>query len=81
MFAYSVLQLGEAVSPTMTALLIIRFLSGVFASAPLTNAGGVIADIWDALGRGPAMSIFSASVFIGPGKNSVSLFFDQDRPC
>lgn len=27
---------------------------------------GVIADVWPALGRGPAVSLFSASVFLGP---------------
>lgn len=34
--------------------------------AALTNAGGTIADTWDSIGRGPAMSFFSASVFLGP---------------
>lgn len=33
-------------------------------AAPLTNAGGLIADIWDPIGRGPAMSVFTASVFM-----------------
>ncbi len=27
---------------------------------------GIIADVWPALGRGPATSLFSASVFMGP---------------
>ena len=27
---------------------------------------GVIADIWPAVGRGPAITLFSASVFLGP---------------
>lgn len=34
--------------------------------APLTNSGGVIADIWSSAGRGPATSLFTASVFLGP---------------
>ncbi|KAF8980584.1 MFS polyamine transporter [Cyathus striatus] len=42
------------------------FLSGFFAVAPMTNCGGVIADIWDAAGRGPATSLFTFSVFLGP---------------
>lgn len=46
MAIYSVLQIGEALANNITALLVIRFISGVFSAAPLTNAGGVIADTW-----------------------------------
>lgn len=35
-------------------------------AAPLTNAGGVIADIWDPVGRGPALSVYVGCVFMGP---------------
>jgi MFS transporter, DHA1 family, multidrug resistance protein len=30
------------------------------------NSGGFIADIWDAPGRGPAVAIFTAAIFLGP---------------
>jgi hypothetical protein len=40
------------------------FLGGIFFSLNLSS--GVIADIWPAVGRGPAMTLFSASVFLGP---------------
>jgi hypothetical protein len=33
---------------------------------PLTNAGGVIADLFSANERGLAMSVFSAAPFMGP---------------
>jgi MFS family permease len=36
------------------------------AAAPLTNSGGVLADIWDTDHRGQAMSIFSLAPFAGP---------------
>jgi len=66
MTIYTLFHLGQALAPNIATLLVTRFLSGVFAVAPLTNCGGVIADMWDAAGRGPATSLFVACVFIGP---------------
>ncbi|KAJ7249746.1 major facilitator superfamily domain-containing protein [Mycena haematopus] len=66
MSMYTLLHLGQALAQNIETLLITRFLGGVFAVAPLVNAGGVIADIWDAERRGTASSLFSASVFLGP---------------
>ncbi|GAA5993231.1 hypothetical protein JCM10908_004521 [Rhodotorula pacifica] len=59
-------QIGCALAQNIQTLIICRFLAAVFASSPLTNAGGVIADVWDPVRRGDAMSMFSASVFLGP---------------
>ncbi|RDB16604.1 hypothetical protein Hypma_002799 [Hypsizygus marmoreus] len=66
MICYTIFHIGQALAPNIETLLITRYLSGFFAVAPLTNCGGVIADIWSAVGRGPATSLFTASVFIGP---------------
>ncbi|KAF8649063.1 hypothetical protein AX16_006036 [Volvariella volvacea WC 439] len=63
---YTIFHLGQALATNTQTLLVTRFLSGFFAVAPLTNCGGVIADIWPAVGRGPATSLFTASVFLGP---------------
>ncbi|PWN49033.1 putative mfs-multidrug-resistance transporter [Violaceomyces palustris] len=63
---YVLFILGQALAKNPETLLVTRFLSGVSAAAPLTNSGGLIADIWDPVTRGHAMSLFSASVFIGP---------------
>ncbi|KAG5652152.1 hypothetical protein H0H81_006136 [Sphagnurus paluster] len=63
---YTLLHLGQALAPNIETLLVTRFLGGFFAVAPVTNCGGVIADIWSAAGRGPATSLFTASVFLGP---------------
>ncbi|KAF5351226.1 hypothetical protein D9756_008160 [Leucocoprinus leucothites] len=63
---YTLFHLGQTLAPNIQTLLITRFFSGFFAVAPLTNCGGVIADIWPAVGRGPATSLFTASVFLGP---------------
>ncbi|KAF9695801.1 hypothetical protein EKO04_005949 [Ascochyta lentis] len=48
------------------SVLILRFFAAAFGSSPLTNAGGVIADLFSANERGLAMSIFSAAPFMGP---------------
>lgn len=48
------------------SLIVFRFLAGTFGSSPLTNAGGVIADMMPASQRGIAMSIFAAMPFTGP---------------
>ncbi|GAA5912849.1 uncharacterized protein JCM6883_004852 [Sporobolomyces salmoneus] len=58
--------LGCALAPNIGAMLAFRFLSGCFASSPLTNSGGVIADLWDADRRGDALAIFSLMPFAGP---------------
>ncbi|KAK5072429.1 hypothetical protein LTR51_005065 [Lithohypha guttulata] len=51
---------------TPYGLIILRFLAGTFGSSPLTNAGGVIADLMAANQRGIGMSIFAAAPFLGP---------------
>ncbi|KAF7594231.1 hypothetical protein BBP40_009783 [Aspergillus hancockii] len=47
-------------------LIILRFFAGSFGSSPLTNAGGVIADIFPAEQRGLATSLFAGAPFLGP---------------
>ncbi|KIY53154.1 MFS general substrate transporter [Fistulina hepatica ATCC 64428] len=65
MTLYTVFHIGQARAQNMQTLLVTRFLCGFFAVAPLTNCGGVIADIWSAVGRGPATSVFTLCVFLG----------------
>lgn len=50
-------QVGCALSKNVASILIFRFLGGMFASCPLTNAGALLADIWDADRRGIAMAL------------------------
>ena len=66
MAVYTLFHLGQALAKNIETLLVTRFISGFFACAPLTNSGGVIADIWQAEKRGVAVSLFTASVFMGP---------------
>lgn len=57
---------GAAGSQNIQTLIILRFLAGAFGSSPLTNSGGVIADLFPASQRGLALSVFAAAPFTGP---------------
>jgi DHA1 family multidrug resistance protein-like MFS transporter len=66
MSLYTLFILGQAVAPNMQTLLVTRFFSGFFACAPLSNSGGLIADMWDGKTRGLAMNLLSTMISIGP---------------
>ncbi|KAL4995519.1 major facilitator superfamily domain-containing protein [Aspergillus recurvatus] len=55
-----------AFAPNFGSLLVGRFLTGTFVSSPLSNAPGVLADLWDPISRGNAMAGFSCMVWVGP---------------
>ncbi|KAI5289754.1 MFS siderochrome iron transporter 1 [Ascosphaera aggregata] len=57
---------GCAGAKNAQTLLILRFFAGSFGSSPLTNAGGVIADMFNASQRGIATSVFALMPFLGP---------------
>lgn len=60
-----------AFAPNFASLLVGRFLTGTFASSPLSNAPGVLADIWGPIERGNAMALFSMMTFVGPALGPV----------
>lgn len=64
--AYIAFNFLCAFAPNFGALLVGRFLTGTFVSAPLSNAPGVVADLWQPLERGVAMAGFSLMVWAGP---------------
>lgn len=43
---FAVFNAGSAASKTIEAMLVTRFLGGLFGSSPLTNSGGVVADMF-----------------------------------
>jgi MFS family permease len=57
---------GSAGCNSITSLLVFRFLTGTFGASPMTNSGGVIADLFPPSHRGLALSMFSAAPFLGP---------------
>ncbi|WVQ82942.1 hypothetical protein IAT38_005078 [Cryptococcus sp. DSM 104549] len=63
---YIIFNIPCALAPNIGCLLASRFICGFFASAPLTLAGGTIADIWGPQERGFAIAIFAAAPYTGP---------------
>ncbi len=63
---YTGFQVGCALSRNTGSILVFRFLSGCFASAPLTNSGALLADIWEIDHRGQALALFALMPFAGP---------------
>lgn len=68
---YLVFNFLCAFAPNFAALIIGRFITGTMASAPLSNAPGVLADIWGPVERGNAMALFSMMTFVGPALGPV----------
>lgn len=64
--ALTAFNAGAAGSQNIQTLIVLRFFAAAFGSSPLTNAGGVIADMFPASQRGLALSIFAAAPFMGP---------------
>ncbi|CAK7223494.1 MFS siderochrome iron transporter 1 [Sporothrix bragantina] len=78
---YTVLTLfnvGAAVAQNIQTLIIVRFFAGAFGSSPLTNAGGVIADMFSASERGLATAVFAAAPFLGPSLGPIVAGFLGD---
>ncbi|KAJ7147589.1 major facilitator superfamily domain-containing protein [Mycena crocata] len=65
-FVYTLFQVATALAKNGASLLLFRFLGGVFAAAPLTNAGALISDIWDPNTRGMAMAVSTLAPLAGP---------------
>lgn len=63
--ALTAFNCGSAGAQNIQTLIILRFFAGSFGSSPLTNAGGVIADMFSAKERGVATSLFAAAPFLG----------------
>lgn len=66
LMAITAFNAGCAGTNTISALLVLRFFAGAFGSSTLTNAAGVIADMFDASQRGLATSVFAMAPFLGP---------------
>lgn len=68
---YNIFNFLCAFSPNFGGLLVGRFITGTFASSALSNAPGVLADIWGPIERGNAMALFSMLTFVGPALGPV----------
>lgn len=70
--ALTAFNAAGAAAPNMTALIVLRFMAGAWGSSPLTNSGGIIADLFTAKDRGIATSIFALAPFLGPALGPIA---------
>ncbi|GKZ35505.1 hypothetical protein AbraIFM66950_006167 [Aspergillus brasiliensis] len=63
---FTIFNVAAAVSANFASLVIFRALAGIFGAAPLTNSGGVVADLYNAETRGLAAVFYSCATFLGP---------------
>jgi MFS family permease len=66
MFFAICFSFGSAVAKDLQTLMITRFFCAFFASAPVTNTGGVLGDLFLPTERGIAMAGYAMAVVGGP---------------
>ena len=71
---YTLTQVGCAFAQNIETIIIMRLLGGICGSSPLVVVGGILADIWESYRRGQAMSMFSATTFLGPTLGTMIIF-------
>lgn len=65
-FVLFIFQIPLALAPNIATVIVCRLIQGFGGSAPLTNTGGTVSDVWDRNASGPAMSIYGLSSTFGP---------------
>lgn len=65
-FIAGIFSFGTATAKDIQTVLITRFMTGLFGSAPVTNTGGVLGDIWAPTQRGTAIVFYAFAVVGGP---------------
>lgn len=65
-FIAAIFAFGGGAAKDIQTILICRFFQGAFGSAPVTNTGGVLGDIWSAEQRGAAIVGYAMAVVGGP---------------
>lgn len=80
MFVAICFSFGSATSKDFQTLMLTRFFGAFFASAPVTNTGGVLGDLYSPAWRGIAMAGYAMAVVGGPclGKFSLILLYLLD---
>ena len=68
---FGIFNIPVAVAQNLQTIFVCRFFGGFFASAPLAVVGGALADLWDPVGRGYALCVFSGATFIGPAMGPI----------
>ncbi|KAK9894126.1 MFS general substrate transporter [Cystobasidium minutum MCA 4210] len=71
LFVSACFAAATATAENIQTIMITRFFAGVFASAPVTNVGGGLADMWDQRQRATAVVFYSLAVVAGPNLGSI----------
>lgn len=65
-FGFSLFTIAVATAQDLQTIMLCRFFSGFFGSAPLAITAAIFADMFGNETRGLAIAVFSATVFMGP---------------
>jgi multidrug resistance protein len=63
---FTVWQIGCALAPNISSLIVFRFFAGIGGSGCLTIGGGVISDLFRREQRGTATALYSLGPLLGP---------------
>ncbi|EOA83175.1 uncharacterized protein SETTUDRAFT_164624 [Exserohilum turcica Et28A] len=66
MFVATCFSFGSATAKDFQTLMLTRFFGAFFGSAPVTNTGGVLGDLYTPAWRGMAMAGYAMAVVAGP---------------
>ena len=66
MAGFTLFNFATATAFNLQTFYICRFFTGCFGSAPLAIVAAAFSDMYDNQQRGPAIVVFSATVFLGP---------------
>ncbi|OTB00235.1 hypothetical protein M426DRAFT_66314 [Hypoxylon sp. CI-4A] len=72
MTVHVILNIALCFTQGLTSLLILRFFSGAFGAAPLTNSGGMIADTFPSKERGLAITIYALVPLFAPSLGPIT---------
>jgi len=63
---FTIFNAACAGAHNIATLLVFRFIAGAFGSSPLTNAGGILADLFEPKERGFATTAYTMALAMGP---------------
>ncbi|KAF8510228.1 MFS general substrate transporter [Hysterangium stoloniferum] len=63
---YLFFHLGGALATNIQTIVVCRLLGGIAGSAPLSNAGAQVTDMWHPRERAMAVTFYSLGTFLGP---------------
>lgn len=69
---FALFNIPVGITANLPTLLAFRLFAGVFGAAPLIVVPAALADLWSPVGRGVALSLFSAITVIGPVVGAIS---------